>query len=190
MKAKTMLLIAAMASLLASAACFCSPFISSSVTSVSFLNSPLSASLHARKLRPSTRWWCSAQKIATERIQIGTLEVSSMGMGTLNWPLNKAVDSEAAAAMKACIDNGIDFFDTAEAYGFGTSEKLTRSCIEAIGATNAKVATKFAPVPWRQDASDVVSACKASAERLGVKSIDLCEFHPLAKSGAEQHMAP
>eukprot|EP00961_Rhodomonas_salina_P070179 942564-Rhodomonas_salina.1 len=162
-----------MASTLALSSCFLAP--------VQLRLPSSSAQLHVAAAREHVLgrqstlagWKCSLQDTSTERVQIGTLDVSCMGMGTLNWPLNKQVDADAEASMRACIESGIDLFDTAEAYGFGTSEKLTRSCIDAVGAKSAKVATKFAPVPWRQDASDVVNACKASAERLGVESIDL-----------------
>jgi len=39
------------------------------------------------------------------------------------------------------------------------------------------VATKFAPVPWRNSAEDVVEACRGSAKRLGVKSVALFQIH-------------
>ena len=35
-----------------------------------------------------------------------------------------------------------------EAYGFGKCERLLQSCQEKAGL-RGKVATKFAPVPWR-----------------------------------------
>ena len=111
-----------------------------------------------------------------DRTKIGTLDVSSMGMGTLNWPLDKKEDPNAEAALRACIAKGVNLFDTAEAYGFGTSEILTRNCVAAVGAP-AIIATKFAPVPWRRRPEDVVDACRASAARLGVEAIDLYQIH-------------
>eukprot|EP00967_Tisochrysis_lutea_P138972 scaffold251699_cov31-Tisochrysis_lutea.AAC.2 len=114
-----------------------------------------------------------------------------MGMGTLNWPLDKRTDENAAAALKACLDRGVDFFDTAEAYGFGRSEELLADCAAKSGKP-VIMATKFAPVPWRQKPSDVVDAAKASASRLGVDSIDLYQIHfpdviqPLSAFGLER----
>ena len=129
--------------------------------------------------------------ITEEKIAVGTVKVSPMGIGTLNWPLNKETDSDAEASLRACVDAGINFVDTAEAYGFGTSEKLTRN---VVGAVNGQcvVATKFAPVPWRRDSEDLVAACKASKERLGVEAIDLYQIHwpdiiqPLKPFGFEE----
>jgi pyridoxine 4-dehydrogenase len=126
-----------------------------------------------------------------DRTKIGTLDVSSMGMGTLNWPLDKKEDRNAEEALRACIAGGVNLFDTAEAYGFGTSEILTRNCVAATSAP-AIIATKFAPVPWRRRPEDVVDACRASAARLGVESIDLYQIHwpdiiqPLKPLGIEE----
>ncbi len=125
------------------------------------------------------------------KVKIGTLPVSPMGMGTLNWPLNKEIDQAAEDSLRACYAAGINFIDTAEAYGFGTSEKLTRNCVSAV-TQPFWVATKFAPVPWRRNSEDVVDACKASADRLGVEAIDLYQIHwpdiiqPLKAFGVEE----
>jgi len=127
----------------------------------------------------------------TPQVKLGTLTIPKMGMGTLNWPLDKRTDENAAAALKACLDRGVDFFDTAEAYGFGRSEELLADCAAKSGKP-VIMATKFAPVPWRQKPSDVVDAAKASASRLGVDSIDLYQIHfpdviqPLSAFGLER----
>lgn len=64
--------------------------------------------------------------------------------------------------------------------GFGRSEELLRDCIAKSERppSDVVVATKFAPLPWRRrGSSDVVKACRASAARLGVESIDLYQVH-------------
>lgn len=45
------------------------------------------------------------------------------------------------------------------------------------GSSHGAIATKFTPVPWRRDAASVVEACRASAERMGVRSVDLYQIH-------------
>jgi len=98
-------------------------------------------------------------------------------VGTLNWPLDKeADDPDSEEVARRSLALGADFFDTAEAYGFGRCEKLTRHCLAAAGG-GGLAATKFGPVPWRGTADDVVRACEASAERLGTSSIDLYQIH-------------
>mmetsp|Transcript_46616 Transcript_46616/g.77062 ORF Transcript_46616/g.77062 Transcript_46616/m.77062 type:complete len:346 (+) Transcript_46616:124-1161(+) len=130
--------------------------------------------------------------------QIGTLRVSEVGLGTLNLPLDKSTDRNAAEALTTCIEAGCNFVDTAEAYGFGNSERLTAwAAAQAgvkIGCSEGElaVATKFAPLPWRPGAEAVVEACRASAERLGVKQVPLYQIHfpdliqPFSAFGIEQ----
>lgn len=85
--------------------------------------------------------------------------------------------------MIGSLRQGCNFVDTAEAYGFGSSEKLTKWAADQAGVQigskegELHVATKFAPVPWRPDAESVVEACRASAERLGVEKIPLYQIH-------------
>lgn len=151
---------------------------------VPLLMASLASSHHARVVSV-------ALSATADRTTLGTLDVPSLGMGTLNWPIDKERDVTAAAACVACLESGVDFFDTAEAYGFGKSEKLTRDCLRRAASSvatagtlrlarsqPATVATKYAPVPWRRSpVDDVVAACRASAERLGVDSVDLYQVH-------------
>jgi len=119
----------------------------------------------------------------TPRRPLGTLRISEAGLGTLNLALDKTEDPAAAGALAAALAAGCNFVDTAEAYGFGSSERLTKWAVAQAGATigcgegDVMVATKFAPLPWRPGASSVVEACRASAERLGVEQIPLYQIH-------------
>jgi len=105
-----------------------------------------------------------------------------MGFGMLNLPLDKTDDDDATGVIRAAAAANINFIDTAEAYGFGKSEELTASSIlgaglKLSGPGGINVATKFAPVPWRGESNDVVDACKASAEHLGLNAIPLYQIH-------------
>jgi len=120
-----------------------------------------------------------------ERVELGTLSVSPMGLGTLNLPLDKIVDDETTSVMRVAKECGVNLVDTAEAYGLGKSESLLQSACQcaglSIGTDNdpnvIAAATKFAPVPWRTESQTVVEACKASASRLGVEQIPLYQIH-------------
>lgn len=116
-----------------------------------------------------------------DRVKLGTLSISPMGLGTLNLPLDKETDEDTSAVLKTASSMGINFLDTAEAYGFGKSETLTRNSLADVGLNISndgfQVATKFAPVPWRPDGQSVVEACKASAQRLGIDRIPLYQIH-------------
>ena len=75
------------------------------------------------------------------------------------------------------VENGCSLFDTAELYGLGRSETLLGNFIERNADARAvQVATKFAALPWRTKASDVVEAAKRSTDRLG-RPIDLYQIH-------------
>ena len=125
----------------------------------------------------------SSATTASKRIELGTLQVSPMGFGTLNLPLDKNEgDQDTVDVVQAANSAGINLIDTAEAYGFGRSERLTKWAVEQAGLqvgydsendNSVAAATKFAPVPWRPGAESVVDACKASNERLGVTACDL-----------------
>lgn len=112
-----------------------------------------------------------------DRARIGTLDVSALGVGTLNWPLDRRRDARAADALAASVRSGVCLFDTAEAYGYGSSERLLADCVARAGEPPVALATKFAPAPWRRSARDVVAACRASAARLGVSRVDLYQLH-------------
>jgi|EP01040_Poterioochromonas_malhamensis_P002743 pyridoxine 4-dehydrogenase len=123
-----------------------------------------------------------------ERISLGSLKVSTIGVGTISW----FKDGDSPAAKKADIEklinysvaSGCNFFDTAERYGsdareamgagWGSAEKMFQTPIKQ---SKIAVATKFTPSPWRCSAKDVVKACQNSCERLGVESIDLYQIH-------------
>ncbi|HKK48341.1 MAG TPA: aldo/keto reductase [Alkalispirochaeta sp.] len=124
------------------------------------------------------------------------IEVSALGMGC--WAIGGPVhaggdqvgwgevdDAESIRAVRAAIDAGVTFFDTADVYGAGHSESVLG---EALGADTHKVvvATKFGNVFDEStkeitgtDASPeyIRTACDASLRRLGRDSIDLLQFH-------------
>ena len=104
----------------------------------------------------------------------GTL-VSALGVGTNKWAAGKN-DASVLETYRACQDGGISFFDTAEIYGFGKSERLLGDCIRQDGRT-AFVATKFAPVPFRSAPRHLFKALDGSLARLGTGAIDLYYLH-------------
>jgi len=63
---------------------------------------------------------------------LGSLAISSVGIGTLNWPLDKVVDADAEVALRAAQALGVNLVDTAEAYGFGRSEQLVADCVKQL----------------------------------------------------------
>ena len=111
--------------------------------------------------------------------QIGSLEVSTVGLGCNNF--GRHLDSDATSAVvDAALDIGITFFDTADVYGGTKSEEylgraLGRRCDEVV------VATKFGSAVDEQRKGArpeyVHQAVEDSLHRLGTDRIDLYQLH-------------
>ncbi|MGH2680857.1 MAG: aldo/keto reductase [Actinomycetota bacterium] len=109
-------------------------------------------------------------------------EISVIGYGAWEaggtaWGPNASEDV-VIDAIRAGLDAGIDWVDTAEVYGDGVSETLVGRAI-AGRRDDVVVATKVAPRPEGSGfAPDQVrSACEKSLGRLGIDRIDLYQLH-------------
>ncbi|WP_037163501.1 aldo/keto reductase [Rhodococcoides fascians] len=82
----------------------------------------------------------------TGRRTIGSLEVSSVGLGcqTMTGSLYGPVSSRAnmVSLVRAAVDQGVTFFDTAEAYGPFESERIVGEALESV-RDDVVIATKF-----------------------------------------------
>ena len=124
------------------------------------------------------------------------IKISPMGLGCwaiggpfwsgetpLGW--GKVDDNESIRAIHTALEMGITFFDTADVYGAGHSEKVLA---KALGEKRKEVviATKFSNVFDEEskqasgsDASPqyIRQACEASLKRLNTDYLDLYQFH-------------
>lgn len=82
--------------------------------------------------------------------------------------------SESIAAIRAAVDAGITFFDTAEDYGRGESEEILARAIEGRRA-DLVIASKVSSGHLAAD--DVRAACEQSLRRLRTDYIDLYQIH-------------
>lgn len=112
-----------------------------------------------------------------------SLSIPPFGVGawawgdTLFWGYDQKKDGDLSEVFDYCVDNGVTFFDTAEVYGLGRSEQLLgQFCKSNAKAKDVTIATKFAALPWRTKASDVIDAARRSTDRLG-RPIDLYQIH-------------
>jgi aryl-alcohol dehydrogenase-like predicted oxidoreductase len=119
------------------------------------------------------------------------LEVSEIGYGA--WGIGKSMwlgaeDDESLAALNRAVDLGVNFIDTALAYGDGHSEQLVGQ-IAREREERIVVATKIPPKNKRWPApsgidpdeafpADYVRGCtETSLRNLGVDTIDVQQFH-------------
>ncbi|MFI0733364.1 aldo/keto reductase [Streptomyces sp. NPDC021225] len=134
-----------------------------------------------------------------EYTQLGRtgLKVSRLVLGTMNFgPQTDEADSHAI--MDAALDAGVNFFDTANVYGWGENKGRTEEIIGswfALGGGRREktvLATKVygnmgaEGEPWPNDdklsALNIRRAVDASLKRLGTDHIDLYQFHHVDRS--------
>ena len=104
------------------------------------------------------------------------LRVSKIGTGL--WQASNAwnaVEEDVIEAVGTAKEKGINFLDTAEAYGKGNSERVLGKALKEYGRENFFVATKVAGAHLRYD--ELQRAASASIKRLGVDYIDLYQIH-------------
>lgn len=124
------------------------------------------------------------------------IEVSALGMGCwaiggpfwsgdtpLGW--GEVDDQESIRAIHAALANGVNFFDTANVYGAGHSERVLAQALKGR-RNDVVIATKFSNLfdeETRQvtgnsaNPEDIREACEASLRRLETEVIDLYQFH-------------
>lgn len=113
-------------------------------------------------------------------LDVGGVRLSVIGVGTWQfgsreWGYGqKYAEGEAGRIVRRALDLGINLLDTAEAYGFGRSERIVGRAI-AGRRDEAFVATKL--FPMLPVAPIVERRGRASARRLGIDAIDLYQIH-------------
>jgi aryl-alcohol dehydrogenase-like predicted oxidoreductase len=130
------------------------------------------------------------QRETMQKRQLGksNLEVSAIGLGCmgLSFGLGPAVDKkDGIALIRAAVESGVTFFDTAEVYGPFTNEELVGEALAPFREQVA-IATKFGfkldPATGKQAGLDSRSAhikevAEASLKRLKTDVIDLFYQH-------------
>ena len=132
----------------------------------------------------------AATQLKTEQLGQTGLEITRVGLGAwaiggggweFGWgPQN---DEESIAAIHRALELGVNWIDTAAAYGFGRSEQVVGRALEGLAA-RPYVFTKCSLVegPDRTVAhslkrDSVLREAEASLKRLGLDAIDLYQIH-------------
>lgn len=125
----------------------------------------------------------------TRKLGNTELELTTVGLGT--WAMGgpwqfgwgPQDDDEAVAAILKALDMGINWIDTAPAYGLGHSEELIGRALRRTGA-KPLIATKCG-ILWNERKEKVTclkkrsirKECHDSLRRLGIDVIDLYQMH-------------
>jgi 1-deoxyxylulose-5-phosphate synthase len=126
-----------------------------------------------------TRLGTSGLKVS--RIALGCMSFGDTSRGFNQW----ALDDEAAAPIfRQALDLGITFWDTANAYGYGTSEEIVGRAIKEYSRREdivlaTKVFFKMHDGPGGSGLSRkaIMEQIDASLARLGTDYVDLYQIH-------------
>lgn len=130
---------------------------------------------------------------AMRKVKLGTqgLEVSVMGLGCMGMSefYGATEEKESLATLDRALELGVDFLDTADAYGPFTNESLLGKALKGR-RDRVVLATKFGLKRTGNPHQRVIEgspeyvkqACEASLQRLGTDHIDLYYQHRVDKN--------
>jgi aryl-alcohol dehydrogenase-like predicted oxidoreductase len=120
----------------------------------------------------------------------------AIGGGKWEFAWGAQDDSESIAAIRAGLDHGMNWIDTAAVYGLGHSETIVGRALQGL-RTRPYIFTKCSLV-WDESgkishnlqASSIRHEAEASLKRLKVDTIDLYQIHWPAWQGGPENASP
>lgn len=115
------------------------------------------------------------------RLGNSELLVSEIGLGCMSLG---TVENQASEIIQAALDEGINYFDTADLYDFGMNEEIVGKNLKSV-RDKVYIATKVGnrwnenkdAWSWDPSGSYIKTAVKDSLKRLGTDYIDLYQLH-------------
>jgi aryl-alcohol dehydrogenase-like predicted oxidoreductase len=126
------------------------------------------------------------RRLGRTGLEVSELGYGAWGIGGAHWI--GADDETSMTSLREAIASGVDFIDTALAYGDGHSEELVGRAVREATET-VRVATKIPPADGRWPAkpgydvgdmfpaSWIVETTERSLRNLGLDAIDVQQFH-------------
>jgi aryl-alcohol dehydrogenase-like predicted oxidoreductase len=119
--------------------------------------------------------------VELRRLGRSGLQVPAIGLGGNTF--GGTVDGDdAVTVIRAALDQGITFIDTADVYAFGRSEELVGQAIrgrrqDVVLATKVGMAMDESPLHSGLSRRWIISSIEASLQRLGTDHVDLYQAH-------------
>lgn len=115
------------------------------------------------------------------RLGHSELLVSEIGLGCMSLGTD---EKRASGIIQAALDEGINYFDTADLYDFGVNEEIVGRNVKSV-REQVYIATKVGnrwnenkdSWSWDPSATYIKTAVKDSLKRLGTDYIDLYQLH-------------
>ncbi len=136
---------------------------------------------------PESQSLVEKRTLGNSDLSITRLGFGAWAIGGADWKFGWGPqdDAESVVAIRRAIDRGINWVDTAAAYGLGHSEEVVARALAGISASERPyVFTKCALVPdgaggmiESLDPASLRRECEASLRRLRVEAIDLYQVH-------------
>jgi aryl-alcohol dehydrogenase-like predicted oxidoreductase len=142
----------------------------------------------------------TATQLTTTQLGETGLEITRLGLGA--WAIGGGgwefgwgpqADDESITAIHRALDLGVNWIDTAAAYGFGRSEQVVGRALHGV-SDRPYVFTKCSLLegPGRRvvhslKRDSILREAEASLERLGIDAIDLYQIHwPIPEEDIEE----
>src|SRR5215469_3166805 len=126
-----------------------------------------------------TRLGTSGLKVS--RITLGCMSFGDTSRGWNQWALD---DEQAEPVFRQAVEHGITFWDTANVYGYGTSEEITGRAIrkytsraDVVLATKVYFTMGDGPGGSGLSRRAIMEQVDASLARLGTDYVDLYQIH-------------
>ena len=139
--------------------------------------------------------------LTTRRLGATDMEITTVGFGAWaigggDWAFGWGPqdDEKSVATIRHAASRGINWIDTAAAYGLGHSEEIVRRALEDIPAAERPYVFTKCGLVWNEGdrmasprqvlrPESIRRECEASLRRLGVQRVDLYQFHWPDESG-------
>jgi len=117
-------------------------------------------------------------------LKVSRLCFGTMGVGSSKWKPWVLDKADSKKLLKRCLDLGISFFDMADWYSIGESERIVGSTLTAMVPRDQLVFTTKAHYAMSDDPNDqglsrkhLLSAIDNSLERIGTDYVDIFMVH-------------
>ncbi|TMR16651.1 aldo/keto reductase [Nonomuraea turkmeniaca] len=122
----------------------------------------------------------------TRRLGRTDIEITPIGLGCMQfsgtrnvtrWIVRSIDQTAATSVVRAALDGGVNWFDTAEMYGAGHSEEMLAAALKECGIAPGEVAVATKWPPLGRTAANIVRTIDDRLTHLGGFPIDLHQIH-------------